>query len=106
MGLLKLFSGARPAVQRLPAGSFTVDRHGNVMTATVSTAFPPGPLAEIAKEVLGLFREARAAQMPLAEIGLRFASLHITARDLQGGAIIFLSPQNVFATPLPDGTRL
>jgi hypothetical protein len=106
MGLLNWFSSARPAIQRLPSGSFTVDRHGNVMTATVASAFPRGTLADIAREVLALFREARASQMPLAEISLQFASLHITARDLQGGAIIFLSPQNVFATPSPDGTRL
>jgi hypothetical protein len=106
MGFLKWFSDARPAVQRLPAGGFTVDRHGNVLTVTVSSAYPQGPLAEIAKEVLGLFREARAAQMPLAEISLQFASLHITARDLQGGAIIFLAPQNAFATSSHDGTRL
>lgn len=106
MGLLKWFSNARPAIQRLPAGSFTVDRHGNMMTATVASAFPRGPLDDIAREVLALFREARASQMPLAEISLQFASLHITARDLQGGAIIFLSPQNVFATPSPDRTRL
>ncbi|HEY1718071.1 MAG TPA: hypothetical protein VGH42_07220 [Verrucomicrobiae bacterium] len=106
MGLLKWFSDSRPAVRRLPAGSFTVDRHGNVMTANVSSTFPAGPLAEIAREVLALFREARTSQMPLAEISLQFASLHITARDLQGGAIIFLSPQNVFANSPPDGTRL
>jgi hypothetical protein len=106
MGLLKWFSDARPAIRRLPAGSFTVDRHGNVMTATVASAFPRGPLDDIAREVLSLFREARASQMPLAEISLQFASLHITARDLQGGAIIFLSPQNVFATQSPAGTLL
>jgi hypothetical protein len=31
--------------------------------------------------------------MPLAEINLYFASLRITARELRGGAIIFLFPQ-------------
>ena len=39
------------------------------------------------------FREARAAQMPLAEVSLHFGSLRITARELRGGAIIFLFPQ-------------
>jgi hypothetical protein len=106
MGFLKWFSDSRPAIRRLPTGCFTVDRHGNVMTFTVSSAFHRGTLADIAREVLTLFREARASQMPLAEINLQFASLHITARDLQGGAIIFLSPQNVFATPSPDEARL
>jgi hypothetical protein len=106
MGILKWFSDTRPAIRRLPTGCFTVDRQGNVMTFTVSSAFPRGTLADIAREVLTLFREARASQMPLAEISLQFASLHITARDLQGGAIIFLSPQNVFATPSPGATSL
>jgi len=31
--------------------------------------------------------------MPLAEVSLHFGSLRITARELRGGAIIFLLPQ-------------
>ena len=81
----------------MPAGSFTVDRHGNVMTTTVGSEYPQRLLDDIAREVLSLFREARAAQMPLTGLDLNFASLHITAREMQGGAIIFLSPQNTFA---------
>ena len=40
--------------------------------------------------MLLLFREAREAQMPLAEVSIHFASLRITAREMRGGAIIFL----------------
>jgi hypothetical protein len=36
--------------------------------------------------------------MPLAEVSIHFASLHITARELRGGAIIFLFPQAAFST--------
>jgi hypothetical protein len=106
MGLLKWFSSSRPTtVHKLPSGSFTVDRHGNVMTGTVSADFPASLLRDLAKEILSIFREARAAQMPLAEVSLDFAGLQISARDMQGGAIIFLSPKNPLATTSPAGAK-
>jgi hypothetical protein len=92
MGLLKLFSKSRPALQRLPAGSMTVDRDGHIVTTTVASSYPEEILEEIAGEVLELFAEARKAQLPLTEFRIHFASLHITAREARGGAIIFLSP--------------
>jgi hypothetical protein len=98
MGFLKLFSKTGPAVQRLPSGSMTVDREGNVVATTVSSAYPPHLLQDIAGEVLRVFREARAAQMPLSEFNLHFASLRITAREMRGGAIVFLSPKTAFKT--------
>ena len=96
MGILKrLFKRrARPGLQQLPLGSITVNRKGEVTTSTVSSAYPKPLLREIAAEVLQLFREAREAQMPLAELSLHFASLRITARELRGGAIIFIFPQD------------
>jgi hypothetical protein len=100
MGFLKRFFRARAGVQQLPTGSITVDRNGCIVTSTVSSAYPKNLLRDIGHDVLGLFREARAAQMPLAEISLQFGSLHITARELRGGAIIFLFPQTaLFPTP-------
>lgn len=98
MGLLKWFSSSRPAVHKPPSGSFTVDRHGNVMTSTVGADSPVSLLGGIAKEILLVFREARTAQMPLTEVNFDFAGLQIGARDMQGGAIIFLSPKNPLAT--------
>jgi hypothetical protein len=105
MGLLKWFSSPRPTVHKLPSGSFTVDRHGKVMTGTVGADCPPSLLADIAKEILSVFRAARAAQMPLAEVSLDYAGLQISARDMQGGAIIFLSPKNPLATPSSTGAK-
>ena len=64
-----------------------------------------GVPATIGHDVLSLFREARAAQMPMAEISLHFASLRITARELRGGAIIFLFPQAAFS-PTSTAPRL
>src|SRR3954466_2456768 len=93
MGFLNLFSKSGPAVERLPSGSLTVDRHGNIVTTTVSSTYPSQLLTEIAREVLRLFREARVAQMPMTELIIQFASLQVTARELRGGAIVFLSPR-------------
>ena len=109
MGFLKKifrgFFGAAAAVQQLPAGSVTVDRQGSIITSTVSSAFPRKILHGIGHDVLEMFREARAAQMPLAEVSLHFGSLRITARELRGGAIIFLLPQAALF-PTPNATQL
>ena len=97
MGFLNLFSNPRKAsVQRLPAGTMTVDRLGNIITSTISSAYPAGSLKDITTEVLQLFREARAAQMPLTELRIQFASLEILAREMRGGAIIYLKPDITF----------
>ena len=93
MGFLKKIFGRAATVQELPSGSVTVDRNGNTVTSTISSAYPAPLLKEIARNVLKLFSEAREAQMPLAEVSIHFASLRITARELRGGAIIFLFPQ-------------
>jgi hypothetical protein len=105
MGFLKKLFGQHAAVQQLPAGTVTVDRDGQVVTSTVSSAYPPKLLQDIGRDVLALFSEARVAQMPLAEVGLHFGSLRITARELRGGAIIFLFPQTALS-PTPTPTRL
>jgi hypothetical protein len=102
MGFLKRFFHSRAAVQQLPTGSLTVDRNGQVVTTTVSSVYPRALLREIGHDVLALFREARAAQMPMAEVSLQFGSLHITARELRGGAIVFFSPKT---GPTPEPAR-
>jgi len=107
MGLLNLFSKSGAEVQRLPAGSMTVDCHGNVVTTTISSSYAAGLLQDVAGEVLRLFREAREAQLHFSEISLNFASMQITARELRGGAIVFLSPKTTpFTTSSPTLTPL
>lgn len=99
MGFLsKLFGLSRPALRSLPSGSFTVSRKGEILVSTVSSTYPKEVLMEIAREVLRQFHEAREAQLSLAELTLHFVSLRITAREIQGGAVIFLSPKNALAT--------
>ena len=101
MGFLKKFFRRPAAVQELPSGSMTVDRNGNTVTSTISSAYPAPLLKDISKGVLKLFNEARDAQMPMAEITIYFASLRVTARELRGGAIIFLFPQTAML-PTPS----
>lgn len=105
MGFLRKIFGPRAAVQQLPTGTITVDRKGHIVTSTVSSAYPQNLLQGIGRDVLELLAEARRAEMPLAEISLHFGSLRITARELRGGAIIFLFPQTALL-PTPTNSRL
>ena len=96
MGLLSLFSRSSPGVQVLPSGTLTVDRNNQILATTVSSACSQDTLQEIGDQVLTLFRLARKAQLPLSELTIHFSSLKITARELRGGAIIFLAPKHSF----------
>jgi hypothetical protein len=96
MGLMQLFGKSAPTLLRLPAGSFTVDCGGNVVVGTLPISFPPDLIQEIAQQVLATFRGAAEAQLPLSEFIINFASLKITARELRGGAIVFLAPKVSF----------
>src|SRR5438045_4189018 len=101
MGLLrKIFGSSRANVQELPMGSLTVNAQGNIVTTTVSSAYSEALLEDIGREVLVIFREAKVAQLPLAEVTIHFASLRVTARELRGGAIIFLLPQTALMPSL------
>jgi hypothetical protein len=97
MGLLSLFSRSANEVQPLPRGSFTVDSEGRVLVSTLPHSFPAEFAEDIANEVLVAFRTAQAARLPLTEFVIRWPSLKITARELRGGAIIFLAPQQTFS---------
>jgi hypothetical protein len=92
MGFMNLFSRPAPTLLRLPSGSFTVDRQGSVVIGTLPSSFPEEMVQAIADEVLSTFREAGTAQLPLSELVVHYPSLRITARELRGGAMIFLAP--------------
>lgn len=94
MGLLKIFSKSSPGVRRLPSGSMTVDGNGKILASTFSSSCSPELLKQVAVQVLRLLRESRSGQLPLAEISLQFASLRIVARELRGGAMIFITPKS------------
>ena len=94
MGFLGLFSKSKYSrLVHLPSGSFTLDREGHIMSSTLPSSFPKAHLLHIGERVLATFAAAQNAQMPLAEIIVSYAALRILARDLRGGAIIYLMPQ-------------
>jgi hypothetical protein len=97
MGLLNLFSKPAPTLLRLPSGSFTVDRQARVLVGTLPSSFPAELMDDIAQQVLAAFRAAAAVQLPLCELAVNYPSLKITARELRGGAIIYLSPKAPYA---------
>jgi hypothetical protein len=96
MGFLDFFSKQdKPTLGRLPSGSFTVDATGRVLSSTLPSDFPAAQLQEIANQVLAAFRNAQKAQLPVSELVVQYAALKLTARELRGGAIVFLAPQTL-----------
>jgi hypothetical protein len=96
MGLLDIFSKPdAPTLARLVSGSFTIDASGRVLSSTLPQSFPTGHIQEIGQQVLVAFKEANKAQLPLTELVIYYSGLKLTARELRGGAIIFLAPQTL-----------
>jgi hypothetical protein len=79
--------------QRLPAGTFTVDSQGLVVSSTVPQSVPEAVVQEIGEAVVSIFQGARKANVSFSEMVAQYASFKITAREMRGGAIIFLSPK-------------
>lgn len=93
MDFLKLFTRETPSAPiPLPSGTFTIDRTGRLVTSTISN-FPEKLALEIGLAVLDTFRKAQAADVVLTEITINFTALKVTARELRGGAIVFLAPR-------------
>lgn len=97
MGLLSFFSKSADTnlLVRLPSGSFTVDKTGRVLVSTLPSSFPEKLVNDIATQVQDSFREAQTAQLAISEIVIRFPTLKVIARELRGGALIFLVPINL-----------
>jgi len=100
MGILNLLSkrnapGGAPTLVRLPTGSFTVDPTGKVVASTLPQSFPAAQVRRMGDQVLATFRSAREANIPLTELIVDYAALKLTARELRGGAIIFLAPRSL-----------
>jgi hypothetical protein len=88
-------SAARPELKRLPTGSFTVDAQGEVISSTVPQSVPEAQVREIGRRIVAVFAGARKVQLPFSELVVQYASYKIVAREMRGGAIIFLSPKPV-----------
>jgi hypothetical protein len=100
MGLLNIFfKPARPLLQ-LHSGSFSMDRSGRVLAGTLPSSFPSALVQEIGRCVTDTFREAHTIQLPLDELVIHYPGFRITAREMRGGAMVFLStPTSFVPTP-------
>jgi hypothetical protein len=81
---------AKPTLVRVPCGSFTVSRAGEVMTSTLPQAFAHTHVRTIGEHVLAAFRLAKAAEIPLTELTISYAALKVVARDLRGSVVVFI----------------
>jgi hypothetical protein len=93
MGFLKTFgrSGSEPA--RLPSGAFTIDAEGDIVSSTLPRWVPEKQVRVIGQHVLAVFAGARNAQLQFSEVVIQYGAFKITAREMRGGAMIFLSPK-------------
>lgn len=94
---MSLFTWSRkkpePAtITRTPKGAFTVDASGNVVMSTLSAAMASRVQGPLSEAIISAFRDAHAAQLALTELSFNFHGLRVTARELRGGAIVFLTP--------------
>ena len=94
MGVLKPFVRTTVPVEagRMPSGCFAVHRHGGIVCSTLPQWFPRDAAEEIARTVLTSFRIASETSVALTDISIRYSGMNIQARDLRGGALIFLVP--------------
>jgi hypothetical protein len=106
MGLLKFLTKPEPAtLVRLSAGSFTVDRSGRTLVSTLPSSFPAKYVTEIGRAVQAAFKKARETELAVGELVIRYPTLKIVARELRGGAIIFLVPIKL-GSPTHPVTRI
>jgi hypothetical protein len=94
MGFLSIFKNPKTqGPPPLPSGSYTVDRDGKVVTRTIPSTVSAEALEQISAQVLQTFKDARQAELNLSEFTVNMGAMNIKARELRGGAIIFLSPR-------------
>jgi hypothetical protein len=80
---------------RLPSGTFTMDPSGGIVSSTLPQSFPPARIKEIGRCVMHAFANAKKARLPLTEIHVHYSTLKITAREMRGSAVVFVSPQTL-----------
>ena len=97
MGLLKPFNREKKPLrpERLPNGCFTLHRGGQLVASTLPSSFPEVAILAIGRAVIEAFKSAQTANLALADLHLNFSGLAITARELRGGALIFLQPASM-----------
>jgi hypothetical protein len=83
----------KPELSRLPRGTFTIDADCRIISSTVPRSVPESQVRDIGQQILSIFQGARHANLPFSELIVQYAAFKITAREMRGGAIIFLSPR-------------
>ena len=108
MGVLKPFVRTTVPVEagRMPSGCFAVHRHGAIVCSTLPQWFPRDAAEEIARTVLAAFRIASETSVALTDISIRYSGINIQARDLRGGALIFLVPNETHFARKPAPTNM
>lgn len=103
MGVLKPYSRAAvPIAERLPQGCYSVHKDCNIVQSTLPSWFPEKTALEIARVVLASIKSAQEANLAVTELNIRYSGLDIAARDLRGGALIFLNPhKHIFNRKAP-----
>ena len=96
MGLLSIFSKPAKPLLQLHSGSFSIDRSGRVLATTLPSSFPRELVEEIGQCITETFNEAHAIQLPLDELVIYYPGFRITAREMRGGAMVFLSTPSTF----------
>lgn len=94
MGVLKPFSREQKplSLERLPSGCFSLHRGGELAGSTLPTTFSNQRMMEIGHVVLETFRSAQQANLLLTDLHIHYSGMQISARELRGGALIFLTP--------------
>jgi hypothetical protein len=85
----------KSGLHRLPSGTFTVDPNGEIVSSTVPQWVPEAQVEEIGREILAVFRAAGEAHLQFSEMKVQYEAFKITAREMRGGAIIYLSPKTM-----------
>ena len=96
MGLLGGKSKKNTArINVLPSGCITIDRNGGIVATTVSHSVQPAQIQHIVRVVTRALQGAHSADLSLTEIHMEYPALKIVARELKGGAIVFLTPRSL-----------
>ncbi len=93
MGVLKKLHAGKSGLERRPSGAFTMDSQGNLVSSTVPQWVPEELIRQIGWHILAVFKGAAAVRLPFSELRLRYETFNVAAREMRGGAIIFLSPK-------------
>jgi len=102
MGFLTKQAAGLSGLHRLPCGAFTVDARGNLVSSTLPQWVPEVWAVQIGQQILAVFKGAAGVRLPFCELRVQYAAFRITARELRGGAIIFLSPKSAAPSLAPS----